>query len=299
MSSHKVIHCLVQVVRLKQFVDSVMDILAKAPEGDLHLLDGTVLPYEVLGDVDACPLIWGHGLGPTDPRKMDHRTCESFPLISAGSSTACKGGGGVTWPFNVVTYDARGHGRSSGWEAQADCVQQFHWRSLAFDMLSVANQFRNARTRKLSGTLLGGYSMGASTALWAAYLCPTAVRGLVLLSVTTAWEIRSARRSNLLKNAEMLQATDPAAADVVRGAAFADLPSLEDLAAAKLRMPVLLCAARDDTTHPAVVAERLSQVLPQADMLVKDTKTELVDAFPLHLQTWLQQNFQDQIRVEE
>ncbi|CAE7581035.1 Clec16a [Symbiodinium natans] len=272
--------------------------MAKEPEGKVHLLDGTELPYEVLGDNRQCPLIWGHGLGPTDPRGMDHRACESFPLVSEGLREDAHETEGKL-PFSAVVYDARGHGRSCGWEPLASCIQQFHWRSLAFDMLSVASQFQTPSTRKLRGALLGGYSMGASTALWAAYLCPTAVRGLVLLSVTTAWEIRSARRANLLNNADLLQPSDPAAAEVVRGAAFSDLPSLDDLAAAKIRIPVLLCAARDDTTHPAEVAERLSRVLPNADVLLKDTKTELIQAFPQHLRMWLRQHFQDKVILEE
>mmetsp|Transcript_12207 Transcript_12207/g.23072 ORF Transcript_12207/g.23072 Transcript_12207/m.23072 type:complete len:243 (+) Transcript_12207:8-736(+) len=237
-------------------------------------------------------VIWGHGLGPTDPRGMDRRSCESFPLVRE----AVGAGGG---PFSAVVYDARGHGRSSGWEPKAACIQQFHWRSLAFDMLSVAATFQNAPSRKLRGAVLGGYSMGASTALWAAYLCPTAVRGLVLLSVTTAWEIRAARRANLLKNAEMLQSSDPAAAKVVEGAAFADLPTLEELTDAKLETPVLLCAARDDATHPAEVAERLAQALPNAHLLLKDTKVELAQAFPESFRAWLQKHFQSTNGLEE
>ena len=273
--------------------------MAKEPQHKVLLLDGTELPCEVLGNAEKCPLIWGHGLGPTDPRGMDHRSCESFRLIDEAMKEHHRQDGAKTWPFSAITYDARGHGRSTGWEPFANCVQQFHWRSLAFDMLSVANHFQNLPMRTLRGTLLGGYSMGASTALWAAYLYPTAVRGLVLLSVTTAWEIRAARRSNLMKNADALQASDPAAAEVVRGAAYSDLPPLDDLAVAKLRMPVLLCAARDDATHPAAVAERLSKVLPRADLLVTETKAELAQAFPEHLREWLRKHFQHEVVLEE
>lgn len=195
-------------------------------------------------------------------------------------------------PFSAVLYDARGHGRSSGWEPRASCIQQFHWRSLAVDMLSVAGQHPPLLRSGLRGALLGGYSMGASSALWAAYLYPTAVRGLVLLCVTTAWEIRAGRRGNLLKNAEALQTSDPPAAEVVRGAAFSDLPTVEQLDAAQLEMPVLLCASRDDATHPAEVVERLSKVLPNAELVLKDSKEELRLAFPGVLQSWLRKHFQ-------
>jgi hypothetical protein len=56
---------------------------------------------------------------------------------------------------------------------------------------------------------------------------------------------------------------------------------------------VLLCAARDDKTHPAEVAERLNTVLPKAELLVMDTKEELNQAFPSHLGSWLQRNFSE------
>lgn len=251
---------------------------------DLRLLDDTVLPCEVLGNPKDQQLVWCHGLGPTDPRAMSGRSCESFPAISAAVNAEGS-------RFSAVLYDARGHGSSSGWEPMAGCIQQFHWRNLAFDMLSVASHFRHLPARTPRGALLGGFSMGASTALWAAHLCPTLVRGLVLFSVTTAWEIRAARRSYLLKCVEKLEGSDPAAAEVVRGAAYTDLPQLEDLAVSKLQMPVLLCAARDDKTHPAEVAERLKTVLPTAELLVMDTKEELNKAFPVHLCSWLQRNF--------
>ena len=260
---------------------------------DVQMLDGTVLPCEILGDPSDFQLIWGHGLGPTDPRAMNRNTCESFPVIREAVMQAGADGAGPM-PFHTVLFDARGHGRSSGWEPMATCLPQFHWRNLAFDMLSVASHFRHLPARKQRGALLGGFSMGASTALWAAHLCPTAVRGLVLFSVTTAWEIRAARRAYLLKSAEKLEPSDPAAAEVVKGAAYTDLPSLDDLAAAKLQMPVLLCAARDDKTHPAEVAERLAGVLPKVDLLVVDTKEELSRVFPGHLRSWLRQNFHEE-----
>ena len=145
----------------------------------LRLLDDTVLPCEVIGDPKDLQIVWSHGLGPTDPRAMHRESCESFPLIR--DSVAASSDGGL--PFSAVLFDARGHGKSSGWEPMASCIQQFHWRSLAFDMLTVASHFRHLPARKHRGALLGGFSMGASTAIWAAHLCPTMVRGLVLFSV--------------------------------------------------------------------------------------------------------------------
>merc|ERR1719247_1916801 len=160
---------------------------------EVQLLDGTVLPCEMLGSSKRRPLIWGHGLGPQEPWSMNRRTCESFSLIAdaVGWDSSNMQRGCDDASFSAVLYDARGHGGSSGWEVSASHIEQFHWRNLAIDMLFVADRHRSLAA---TGAILGGYSMGASSALWAAYLCPTSVRGLVLLSVTTAWEIRAARR---------------------------------------------------------------------------------------------------------
>lgn len=275
------------------------------------MLDGTQVPCEVLGKTPGCLLIWGHGLGPSAPREMSRRTCESFELIreavglppdeEAAVGEAAHGerpageevAPGSDSSLRVVLYDARGHGTSAGWERTATQIQQFHWKSLAFDMLTVAAEHRDQSDRREDpGVLLGGYSMGASTALWAAYLYPTAVKGLVLLCVTTAWEIRAGRRGNLLANAEALaQGPDPASAEVVRGAAFADLPTEAELKAADLRMPVLLMCARDDGTHPAAVIERLSALLPNSQTVIADTTEDLRQRFPRTLQRWTQEHF--------
>ena len=48
-------------------------------------------------------------------------------------------------------------------------------------------------------------------------------------------------------------------------------------------------------THPAEVAERLKTVLPNADLLVTDTKEELNQTFPKHLCAWLARNFHPDI----
>lgn len=255
--------------------------------GAVVLLDGTRLPCETIGGRAPSTLVWGHGLGPVEPWNMGRRTCESFPVIQEAVAPKVPAGSGPI-PFNVVIYDARGHGASTGWEPAASCIQQFHWRSLAFDMLSVALQHRVADCR---GAFLGGYSMGASSAVWAAYLYPTAVRGLVLLSVTTAWEIRASRRGRLLDNASKLEESNAPAAAVVRGAAFADLPDLDALRAAALPMPVFLAAARDDTTHPAEIVERLASVLPDAQVLIKETTAELRQEFPGALRAWFRSRF--------
>merc|ERR1712008_405885 len=217
----------------------------------------------------------------------NRRTCESYELLGKSTQMHHRSGDTEACDFGVVLYDARGHGQSEGWQANASNIQQFHWRSLACDMLFLAEKQCLQQRR---GALLGGYSMGASSAVWAAYLYPTAVRGLVLLSVTTAWEIRAARRGTLLENAGLLEASRPEAACVVRGAAYADLPDIESLRAAQLCMPVLMACARDDTTHPAQTIEKLHTVLPHAEVHITDTTAELRELFPPVLNRWMKGN---------
>ena len=66
--------------------------------------------------------------------------------------------------------------------------------------------------------VLGGCSMGAAAAVWAALLSPRSVRGLVLYLVPTMWAGRQARRGALEAKAQQLRGKDPDGADLVLGA---------------------------------------------------------------------------------
>ncbi|CAK0858070.1 unnamed protein product, partial [Prorocentrum cordatum] len=109
---------------------------------EVALPDGARLPCEALGDAGAPRLVWGHGLGVPSPWTKGRRSCESFPVVSAALEDTAREASGQ--PLSLVVYDARGHGGSTGWEPadhNRDHVnQQFHWRSLAVDMLFVADR---------------------------------------------------------------------------------------------------------------------------------------------------------------
>ena len=126
---------------------------------------------------------------------------------------------------NIVLFDARGHGTSTGWERGGP--EQFHWRCLGVDMLQVAA----AHTEQPwdPSYILGGCSMGAAAAVWAALLSPRKVRGLVLYMVPTMWASRQARRGVLEAKAASARETDPVKAEVMLGAARADFPPREDM----------------------------------------------------------------------
>ena len=106
---------------------------------------------------------------------------------------------------DIVVFDARGHGMSSGWERGGP--EQFHWRCLGADMLQVAA----AHTQQPwdPSYILGGCSMGAAAAVWAALLSPRKLRGLVLYLVPTMWAGRQARRGVLEAKAASVRETDP------------------------------------------------------------------------------------------
>ena len=72
----------------------------------------------------------------------------------------------------VVTYDARGHGRSS----PAPSPDAYTYADLGEDLLAVLDD------RGIERAVLAGASMGAHTLLWAALRAPERVAGLVVIT---------------------------------------------------------------------------------------------------------------------
>ena len=200
--------------------------------------------------------------------------------------------------LQVLRYDARGHGDSTGSADPGD----YTWPALAHDLLALADEvFPN---RPVHGV---GQSMGAATLLTAAVSRPDRFASLTLGIPPTAWEWRraqsrayglaarqverwgAARWADLTRQPPTSPAIDPArpvtAPDVAdewlpaafRGAAATDLPARE--AVARLDVPVLLLAWPDDASHPLEVAELLADLLPDARLEVARTPAE-VAAWP-------------------
>lgn len=190
----------------------------------------------------------------------------------------------------VVQYDARGHGRSE----TAESMLEYRWDRLGEDMLALANEVG------AKSFIAGGQSMGAATALYAAAFAPERVRGLVLMTLPTAWELRANQSQNYRRMAERLDkrgipgivqlvSLNPAmpkwmveshpemseaAVDAVRrfevpnlknvllGAGESNLPDEERLS--RLTMPALILGWTEDPGHPSVIAERLAGILPNS-----------------------------------
>jgi 3-oxoadipate enol-lactonase len=194
--------------------------------------------------------------------------------------------------WEVVRFDARGHGASSG-EADAGA---YRWSELSADLLALANALGHAHF------VAGGASMGAAVALQAAVTAPERIDALVLMIPPTAWTTRAAQASRYFASADLVEreglaalaaaeASSPpipifrglfdpaemararyAAQDarvlpaILRGAAASDFPDPE--AIARLRQPTLLLAWEGDDGHPLSSAESLAERIPGATLSI-------------------------------
>ena len=203
----------------------------------------------------------------------------------------------------VVRYDARGHGRSA--PAREDAAGA--WHALSADLLELCGSLGLARP------IAGGASMGTATTLHAAVRRPDAFAAMVLVVPPTAWETRKAQADLYRAGATLVEARGVTAyldamraafranpmpgfteemqeamlaglgaksaadlARMLRGAAASDLPDPARLRA--LEMPALVIATRGDPGHPLSTAERLVELLPNAELRVLDSLLELGSA---------------------
>jgi len=245
---------------------------------------GARLAYQVVGSGDGVPFVWGHGL--TSSMADEDR----FPLVDSSV---------VAQQRRVLRYDARGHGTSSDLETPADG----DWAALALDQIALIDYLG------LDDVILGGASMGTATALHAALHLGARATALVLVIPPTAWDTREAQVDLYEQMAQaveehgtgvleagaratpppepfvddpmwldrrlaVLGAADPARlAAAFRGAGTADLPSPDQLAT--IATPTLVLAWTGDPGHPATTAERLGELLPNADVVISPTRTDL------------------------
>lgn len=234
---------------------------------------------------DAVPFVWGHGL--TSSRAAE----DEFPLVDVGR---------VRHDRRAIRYDARGHGRSGDLSEPAEG----EWDRLALDQVALLDAL------EVGNVVVGGASMGTATALHAASLLGSRLRGLVLAIPPTAWETRSAQAELYdsmadivesrgvepliaasatmpppdpfvattgeyrARRAASLRSAEPARlAAVFRGARGADFPPVETVAS--IDVPVLVLAWSGDPGHPVSTGERLVELLPHAELVVSSTMPDL------------------------
>lgn len=229
-------------------------------------------------------MVWGHGL--TSSRMGE----DAFPLVRWDA---------VRRSADVVRYDARGHGES----AFTTELDGYGWDALALDQIGLCDELG------IDAAIVGGASMGAATALHVATMAPERVQALVLMIPPTAWETRAAQSGvygqmadvvdaagvePLIKasadvappdpfvadgdwkqrRAETLRSADPVRlAGVFRGAAGADLPSRDAIAA--ITCPTLILAWSGDPGHPVSSAEQLHGLIGGSSVHIASTLDEL------------------------
>jgi pimeloyl-ACP methyl ester carboxylesterase len=236
------------------------------------------------------PLFWGHGFASSREQETNGALLDFGELARR---------------HRVVRWDARGHGDSGGGLDPAE----YTWDNLGRDLLALADAMRVPRF------VASGVSMGTATALHAAALAPERVFGLVLVLPPTAYETRAAQageyrlgadlveregvdryveRANAEPAPEILRAfasgyefmpavTPERLPAVLRGAGASDLPA--PAVVRELTVPALILAWDTDPDHPLATAERLAELLPDAELHVarrlRDVTrwTRLVDGF--------------------
>ena len=180
--------------------------------------------------------------------------------------------------MSYVSYTARGHGESTGWEDTAQSnPKQFQWKYLSNDMNAVSKYLG------VKSYIAAGSSMGSATSLYAAAAFPKRVKGLILLRPPTAWGLREERRGKLLSNADACEQANPGQPyhHVLRGTAYSDLPSAQEKAFySKIKCPVLILSIKGDAAHPLSTAYELSRQLPHSTLHIADNAEQASKQWP-------------------
>ncbi len=237
--------------------------------------DGVRLAVEEAGGTDGPPIVLLHGL--TATRRY----------VVMGSKALERGG------RRVISYDARGHGRSSS-------ARSYRYDELAADLLAVLDAYA------LDRAVLAGASMGAHTLLRVALEAPERVAGIVAITpafdpavppdlerwdaladglrhggiegfveayrveeeVPAAWAetVRTVLRQRMAQHDDLGAVAD-ALQQVPRSQPLA---SLEELTA--IDVPAVVVADRDDADpgHPLAVGEAYATAIPGARLIVEE-----------------------------
>lgn len=232
------------------------------------------------------PAIRGEVAGEGPPIVLCHGITATRRYVIHGSRALERAG------HEVITYDARGHGRSD----PAPAGQGYGYPELVGDLEAVI-----AATTGGQPFVLGGHSMGAHTAVAYALGCPERLAGLILIGPTYTGEIspgtlaywdglaaalESGGVDGFVEYIDRNQETDPAWRDSVlrftrerverhrdlgalvealqqvpRSRPFGSMAELESL-----QVPALVVASNDaaDPGHPRQVAETYAERLPRA-----------------------------------
>ncbi len=189
----------------------------------------------------------------------------------------------------LLTYDQRGHGRSTG----RPVAEDYRFENVAHDLLALMDEAGLDEPMDIVGS-----SLGCAAALYAALAAPERFGRLVLIIPPAAWDTdgKPARQwyhdtADRIENIsapawlEEWAQGDPLPifadypqfgftpdvpndllAPVLHGVGSADLPAPQDLAA--LSHPTLILAWETDPLHPVSTAQRLDEHLPNSSLQI-------------------------------
>lgn len=273
-------------------------------DGIATLYDGVRLPYRLVfrsinnasvnvSTMAAIPLVFGHGLGARDPALRSHLNDEWCSLVM-NNLTNLPNLPSTTASLPIITYTARGHGHSTGWEHDAAMRgEQFHWDHLSEDMHQVVSS-----VGPFHRYIAGGSSMGSASALYCAMQHPSEVAGVIMIRPPTAWSTRESRRKHLIKSSESLECNNAGTGHqhhwVLRHTAYSDLPGIprgSELASrgayAAVQVPVMILTIKGDASHPVETATELASVLPQSEIHIAESLEEAREKWPLIIATFV------------
>jgi 3-oxoadipate enol-lactonase len=221
------------------------------------------LPQTYVNHNSVFPIIFTHGLGSTNPQTKTHSKDNWCKVIGDAADES---------RTSYLSYTARGHGDSSGWEDTVESdPEQFTWARLADDMIYIAN------LNSIDKFIGGGSSMGCATSIWAAIKYPDRFNGLILVRPPTAWADRLARRKTLLSSGRNILKSFPDGIyhHVIKATAYSDLPPPDDLVAYNsVKCPVLILAIAGDDAHPVSTAQTLHRLIPQSILHIAESETD-------------------------
>ena len=192
----------------------------------------------------------------------------------------------------LLTYDQRGHGRSTGRADPAD----YRFEQAGDDLLDLIEAVGIEEPLDFAGS-----SLGAAAALYAALAAPQRFRRLALLIPPVAWETGPNQlRQWYLDTANLIDSIgatawrrqwaqaaplpifadypqgkftpdvdDAVVSAVLRGVGQSDLPEPAKLAS--VSQPTLILAWETDPLHPVSTAERLADLIPNSTLHVAST----------------------------
>ncbi|QDP96144.1 alpha/beta hydrolase [Microlunatus elymi] len=197
--------------------------------------------------------------------------------------------------YTVISYDARGHGESTGTPDPDDYL----WTALADDLLGFADAVVGDDHFSLIGS-----SMGTATGIFAALKQPDRIAALVLTAPPTAWQTRAAQaelyrtmadaveRNDQEAVAELLESSaqpeifaalgaEPLTPDItpelmpaiLRGAAATDLPPLSQIAT--IGQQTLLLPWATDPGHPVSTATALAEAMINSRLRIAHTAEQV------------------------